>query len=1142
MSKKPEGIAGWFDSIRADYDATKQSRFIRRRTGVAPQGGSADYHFREEIKYYELIEQARDMDRNDGLVGTLADRRVDNIVQQGFTLDTKTGDKGLDRELWERWDEFANDPERCDIAGELCWHEIERLVCRAESIDGDIVVLGTEEGSFQTIEAHAIQTSSREENTFLGVTRNLYGRRDQYHVRYDLNQFGQKSSSIPIDVRNADGLRQLFHVYNPKRVSVTRGVTQLAPVFSLSGMLEDINFAKLVQQQIVSCFAIFRKMAANSDELPSVAGIYGEAGSEVNPAGTRQLEGISPGMEIVGRAGEELQGFSPNVPNSEYFQQVKLILQIIGVNFGLPLCLVLMDGSETNFSGWRGAVDEARKGFVADQQNLVRRLHAPAYLWWLNREISLDNSLKKAARRDGINIESHKWNLPTWSYIEPVADAEGDLKQLQGALTSPRRMHAARGKDWEEISEEIIADNFYAISRAQKQAEALNKQFPNGPMLTWRDLIPLPMQAGATLAMQDPAAVKQEDEESDAPPKKPAAKGKRKPVASEFDESKIKRDDDGKFGSGGGGGKQTQQNVSTKSIEGSTPSEWREKRELPDGWFVHGRAGRQDLQTSNVLQLTQDWDVSEQYAGQDGSEWMITPSKNASIADMADEEIAQQIASKFLQAYKNGELSPELDDIAASIREDDIESFLEELNPDDIVDSAKMWDSREFCAWVYDTIGIDFVTVDSGAIVLNKGAIESEKAAGSKKNERSQAKGKRKPVASEFDESKVTRDDDGTFSEGGGGKTKVTATDIAKVIKPPNIRTINHVREFITEEVQSGKTPQQAIDSIASESLETLFPGHSYKKTVDQAYRAAERAMDKAGTGTLEIDGQDYEDWISEGGHVRHLIPQMKNQILQIFQAKGKRKPVASEFDESKITRDDDGTFSESGGGGGSSSKPEKKKSAAVEKHEAAVAATEQKYADRAKKAEQSHAEAVAKIDAAVQAVEADHESQLQAIDAKHESEVAEMEARHKEAEAAAELVSEEELDKVVDENIAERDALADKHEADREKFEDKLNAKFEAVEEKAAEKKDALDDKLSEKLDELESQKDDAIQELTDKAIAETEERHAKETEKLEAKHESEREELERKIELMLQALEDKQAAELEKTEERQQQELEDF
>jgi lambda family phage portal protein len=504
--KDARGIAATFDKIRADYDMSRENRFIRRRTGVNPQGTGPNYHYRTEDKYYADIEQARDMDRNDGLVGTLVDRRVDNIVQSGFVQHPATGDKGLDLELYNRWESFSNDPDQCDVAGELTWKEMERQACRSESIDGDIVVLGTEDGSFQLVEAHSIKTKSRIENTFLGITTDRYGKRIQYHILEELNEFGLKGESRPVDVRDSEGLRQVFHVYNPKRVRQNRGVTQLAPVFAYSGMLEDINFAKLVQQQVVSCFAIFRKKAAGSPSLPSVDGMFGDASTQPTESGVRQLEGIQPGMMIDGVPGEELQGFSPSVPNAEYFDQVKLILQIIGVNFGLPLCLVLMDGSETNFSGWRGAVDEARKGFIADQLNLVRRLHSPAWRWWVSRLIENEPAMRRAANRSGVDIFGHVWNLPTWSYIEPVADAEGDATQLRNALTSPRRMHAARGKDWETIAEEIIDDNVYAIERANKAAAKINASNPLAPV-TWRDLIPLAMPAGTTMAMQDPNAV-----------------------------------------------------------------------------------------------------------------------------------------------------------------------------------------------------------------------------------------------------------------------------------------------------------------------------------------------------------------------------------------------------------------------------------------------------------------------------------------------------------------------------------------------------------------------------------------------------------------------------------------------------------
>jgi hypothetical protein len=166
-----------------------------------------------------------------------------------------------------------------------------------------------------------------------------------------------------------------------------------------------------------------------------------------------------------------------------------------------------MDGSETNFSGWRGAVDEARKGFVADQLNLVRRLHKPAYEWWLSQLIEEDKELRNWSEKSKVKIYGHNWNLPTWSYIEPVADAEGDATQLRNALTSPRRLHNARGGDWEETADEIVEDNFYAIDKAAKKAGEFNKANPTSPPINWRDLMPLVMPAGQTLALQDPAMV-----------------------------------------------------------------------------------------------------------------------------------------------------------------------------------------------------------------------------------------------------------------------------------------------------------------------------------------------------------------------------------------------------------------------------------------------------------------------------------------------------------------------------------------------------------------------------------------------------------------------------------------------------------
>lgn len=516
-------VASDFDKIRNDYDMSRENRFIRRRTGLAPRGGSADYHYRSEELYYRDIEKSRDMERNDAIVGHTTGQATANIVQDGFTLDPRTGDLVLDDELYYRWIEFSENAKNCDIAGEYVFHDYEMHACHSMHRDGDCAIIGTETGHLQFVEAHVIQTVTTTPNCFLGVEKDEFGKRIRYHFveEGEYPSFSKKQAE-PIDVYNGDGFRQLFHVYNSQRMTQTRGVTAYAPIFALAGMFEDINFAKLVQQQITSCFAIFRKKTA-VQAGPNINRGYGASQTETTASGTRYLENIAPGMEIIGEPGEELQGFSPNVPNSEYFTHVKLMLQLIGVNLGLPLCLVLMDGSETNFSGWRGAVDEARKGFRANQRNLIKRFHTPCYRLKVWQWMQEDPALRAVARLSGIDVYGHKWNAPRWAYIDPVGDAQGDMLRLQNGLTSPRRLHAERGAEWQEVADEIVEDMAYAISKAKNAAVRINNTIDDGQPVHWRELISLPMPTGLQMTMQDPKLLSlQEREQQEAANVKPA--------------------------------------------------------------------------------------------------------------------------------------------------------------------------------------------------------------------------------------------------------------------------------------------------------------------------------------------------------------------------------------------------------------------------------------------------------------------------------------------------------------------------------------------------------------------------------------------------------------------------------------------
>lgn len=513
-------MAEAFDGIRSDYAAARSSRHRRRRTGVNPTGSGADYHYRSEGDYLRLLEQARDFDRNDVLVGQMVDRVLDNTIQDGFRLDVDTGDDGLDDALETRWREWSRDADQCDVAGECSFAEIERLVLRHTIVDGDVLVLPLKDGSLQVVEGHRLRTpSATKQNVVLGVKLDQNRRRLEYWItRDDIDPNATLklvSDTLQIKARGEDGHRQVFHILNPKRASQTRGVTAFAPIFDHCGMFEDINFARLVQQQVVSCFAILRER--EGDFAGGKPAPTGAQTTETQADGSaRVIQGIAPGMEIPGLPGEKISAFSPNVPNPEYFDHVRLIMQLIGINLGLPLVLLLLDASETNFSGFRGAVDQARLGFRRNQESLIRRLHCPTYQWKVRQWMAEDPAIR-SAEAAGKNVFGHHWHPPTWPYIEPLKDGQAAVLRIQKMLTSPRREHAKDGRDFYEIVTETVADNAYKIRAAKTAAMEINKEFKDDQPCHWRELLsdgPDPTEPGGK-EEQKPASGKPQKETAD---------------------------------------------------------------------------------------------------------------------------------------------------------------------------------------------------------------------------------------------------------------------------------------------------------------------------------------------------------------------------------------------------------------------------------------------------------------------------------------------------------------------------------------------------------------------------------------------------------------------------------------------------
>lgn len=504
-SQKIPGQAGSivedFADLRGDYSAAKPSRFKRQRPGLLPYGSQADWHLRVPTDYYSVIEQARDMDRNDVLIGQMVTRACENVLQDGPQPDPQTGDRGLDQENKARWKDWSESPEQCDARGEATFYWLAFEALRQFLVDGDHFDLLLRDGQVQGVEGHRCRSILPLTNdTVLGVKLDGRRRATGYVFSEDLispvraaTNFG---TTKDYPARDSSGERVVCHVLDRRRTSQTRGMSSLTPLIDTAGMVDDLLFATLVKAQVASCFAILHEYQLGS-EPPSDMGQLGDRTVVPNVDGSTQTtEGLGPGMRIRGKPGEKLQGFTPNVPNESFFPHVKLLITLLSINLGMPLILGLLDASDTNFSSWRGAIDQARMGFRRLQRVLRDRFLVPVYRWKVRQWLAEDGLMRAMAEAGTVKPLAHRWNRPAWPYIDPLKDSQADSHRLRNGLISPRRLQHEHDCDWTDLVDESIEDLTYAIVSAKKRAQKINAKFNDSDPVHWRELIYLPLADG----------------------------------------------------------------------------------------------------------------------------------------------------------------------------------------------------------------------------------------------------------------------------------------------------------------------------------------------------------------------------------------------------------------------------------------------------------------------------------------------------------------------------------------------------------------------------------------------------------------------------------------------------------------------
>jgi lambda family phage portal protein len=456
----------------------RAARVARTDGRTLSPGGSGDYHLRFDRE--TLVKESQSFDRDNGLYEGVINRAVDNIIGDGFSLQARTDDPKVNKEIERLWsEEFTPDPE---VRGLDSWYDNERLVLRHLLVDGDVAALKTTVGKFQFIEAERIastQLSLFGRRIESGVEINDLGRPIGFYIcSYDRMGYLQKGTAKRF---RAD---DICYLANRKRNTQTRGVPALVSNFSMFHRINDVCDSEAIAWQMLARFAV----AINRDRGPELAFQESQAddvstGTSTNSAAAESTPpDIAPNIQQLdnaiifhGEKGETVTGIDRNLPGADFPASITMFIRLLGVPVGLPLELVLLDWSKTNYSSARAALEQAFRMFRTWQRRLKQRWHTPIYLWKVQEWVD-DGRLPNRP-----DIFKHEWIVPSFPWIDQLKEAMAWGERIDRGLATLTEAIKSLNQD----REQWLIQRKREVADAIEAADELNGQYPNAKV-DWR--------------------------------------------------------------------------------------------------------------------------------------------------------------------------------------------------------------------------------------------------------------------------------------------------------------------------------------------------------------------------------------------------------------------------------------------------------------------------------------------------------------------------------------------------------------------------------------------------------------------------------------------------------------------------------
>lgn len=430
-----------YEALRS-YDAGNYDR-PNQNWRVGNQSAElTDRYSRDEVKA-----RARDLERNSDIMNSVVGPFKRNVVGGGFTVQAKTEDTELNKQLekaWKRWCKKQN----CDITGTQSLNQIIRMAVTRKKVDGGILFVKryTNDGfvpfKLQMIEVDELDSGTvnpkNSGNKVIGgIEFNSYNRPIGYFIRqYDIDGYGMREA-VWVDAKDV-----IFY-FTKKRPTQLREMSDMAPTITRIRDINEFMMAVSVKERIEACLSVFIKKSVPTTGIGRGGAVA--QGERINYDGKL----LSPGMIKELNVGDEVQIVNPTGQGADATSFTKLQQRLIGAGQGISYEATSRDMSESTYSSARQGMIEDDMTYKEEKELLIEVLDEIYETFVISAVLCGAVSITRFWEEKERYL-SHDWTQEPKPWIDPQKESNANRTALQTGQKTFKQIAAENGKDWRD--------------------------------------------------------------------------------------------------------------------------------------------------------------------------------------------------------------------------------------------------------------------------------------------------------------------------------------------------------------------------------------------------------------------------------------------------------------------------------------------------------------------------------------------------------------------------------------------------------------------------------------------------------------------------------------------------------------------